>query len=130
MSRIYGVHHVNLECRDLEATKQWYRDIFELEDLDRGPGIGVVQNQLFIGENELHFSVSDNPVYQNQAHPAFEVKDWNGMIAQLVTKGIAFERGGPAIRPDGSSAAFVRDLEGNLLEIVHHPTGRRWARDN
>ena len=130
MSRVYGVHHVNLECRDLEATKAWYRDIFGLEDLDRGPGIGIVNNQLFLGENEIHFTQSDNPGYQNQAHPAFEIKDWDEMIAHLVKKGVEFERGAPATRPDGSSACFVRDLEGNLLEMTNHPAGRRWAREN
>ncbi len=130
MSRIFGVHHINLECKDLEATKQWYRDIFNLEDVDRGPGIGVVQNQLHVGESELHFTVRDDAVYMAEGHPAFEIKDWNEMIAHLVQNGIGFERGGPTYRPDGSTAAFIRDLEGNLLEIVHHPTGRRWARDN
>ena len=49
MSRIFGVHHINLECKDLEATKQWYRDIFGLEDVDRGPGIGVVHESVACG---------------------------------------------------------------------------------
>ena len=130
MSRIYGVHHVNLECKDLEATKAWYKDLFDLEDLDRGPGIGIVKNQLFIGENELHFTVRDEPVYQAEAHPAFEIKNWDEMISRIVQKGISFERGGPAVRPDGSQATFIRDLEGNLLELTYHPVGRRWARES
>ena len=129
MSRVFGVHHVNLECRDLQATKQWYQTIFDLEQVDRGPGIGVVDNQLFLGENEIHFTASDNPVYTNQGHPAFEIKDWDGLISHMVMQGVEWERGGPTQRPDGSVAAFLRDLEGNLLEVVHHPTGRRWGRD-
>ena len=95
-----------------------------------GPGIGVVNNQLHVGESELHFTVRDEPAYMEEGHPAFEIRDWKEMIAHLVQNGVQFERGGPTYRPDGSTAAFFRDLEGNLLEIVNHPTGRRWARDN
>ena len=132
MSRVFGVHHINLECKDLEATKAWYREVFGLEDLDRGAGIGVVNNQLFLGESEIHFTPSDNTVYMDQGHPAFEINDWDEMVAHLAKKGIPFdeERGGPTSRPDGSKAAFLRDLEGNLLELTHHSVGRRWARND
>ena len=131
MSRVSGVHHVNLECKNLEATKAWYHKVFGLEQVDRGPGVGVVDNQLYLGENELHFAVSDNPNYMLRGHPAFEIKDWDGMMAHLAELGIPFEEGrGPTPRPDDSVAAFIRDLEGNLVEMTHHKTGRRWARDS
>ena len=57
------------------------------------------------------------------------------MMANLAQLGIPFDgtndregQGGPKIRHhDGSNTAYIRDPDGNLIELVHHPRGMVWA---
>ncbi|MFQ5879357.1 MAG: VOC family protein [Dehalococcoidia bacterium] len=137
MSRVLCVHHINLEVKDLERAKKWWLDVLGCDPLDRGPGIGVVKNQLFLGESEVHFTAKgEQAVVPPHGHPALEIRDWNEMIQHLEKLGIPYydapskDQRGQARRPDGSFATFVVDSEGTTIELTHHPTGRRWARDD
>ena len=137
MSRIVSVHHINLEVEDLERAKRWWMDVLGCEPLDKGPGIGVVKNQLFLGTNEVHFTErGKDAVTMPVGHMALEVKDFDSFITHIEKLNIPYftVAGGdvPGIGPraDGSRATFIKDSEGNILELTSHSIGLRWARDD
>ena len=137
MSSIVSLHHINVEVKDLERAKKWWTDVFGCEPVDRGPGIGVVANQLFIGTNEVHFSdLGEDAVALPLGHNAMEVKDFDGFIKHIEGMNIPYftaaNRATPGVsdRPDGSFATFIADSEENIIELTSHGAGLRWAKSN
>ena len=137
MSRVLCVHHINMEVKDLERARKWWMDVLGCEPLDRGPGIGEVRNQLFLGMNEVHFAErGEAAVSLPIGHPALEIKDWDEFIQHLEDLKVPYYTTpdktelGHNKRPDGSAATFIVDSEGNNIELTHHPIGLRWARDD
>ena len=136
MSRVYGIHHVNIEISDRERTQEWYEKVLGLEFIDRGPVANARLLELYMGTGEIHFIETPNPTYLKTNHFAVEVTSWDGMMAHLAELGIPIEgafnpqgEGGQKTRDhDGSSYAYIRDPDDNLIELVHHPRGLRWVR--
>ena len=89
-----------------------------------------------MGSGEIHFVETPDPTYLRTSHFAVEVTDWKGMLAHLSDAGVSLddtfgrEGGGvPKSRDhDGSDYVYIRDPDGKLIELVHHPKGLRWAR--
>ena len=137
MSRVVCVHHINLEVQDLERAKKWWTDVFGLEQLDKGPGIGPVDNQLFLGMQEVHFTErGEKAVALPYGHPALEIKDMDEFLGHLDSLKIPYyadpgkSKLGEGERADASRAIFFLDSEGNTVEVVNHRLGLRWARDD
>lgn len=118
MSRVKGIHHVNVAIRDRERSRTWYQKVFDAEVKEHPR-----QLELYLGASELHCHVTPNPTYLKTHHFALEVTDWEEMMAHLTDLGISFDAGrGPQIRDyDGHHFAYIRDPDGNLIELVHHP---------
>lgn len=118
MSRVSAIHHVNIGIRDRERTLAWYQQVFDAP-LKEHPR----QLELYLGTSEVHFHVTSDPVYLQTNHFAVEVTDWQGMMTHLEALGIPFADGrGPQVRDyDGHRFAYIRDPDGNLIELVHHP---------
>jgi catechol 2,3-dioxygenase-like lactoylglutathione lyase family enzyme len=135
MSRISAIHHVNLEITDIERSKEWYGNVFGVERKDIGTKYADMMVELYTGTGEFHLMKVDNPTYLQTNHVAVEISDWEGMIGHLAELGIPYDgindpdgQGGPHIRAhDGSNSAYIRDPDGNLIELVHHPRGLVWA---
>ena len=135
MSRISAIHHINIEITDIERSKEWYGNVFGLERKNIGSKYADMMLEMYTGTGEFHLMKVENPTYLRTNHVAVEITDWDGMIAHLAELGIPYENindpdgpGEPHIRHhDGSHTAYIRDPDGNLIELVHHPRGLVWA---
>ena len=143
MAGVKLIHHVNVPTSDRERTRDWYEKVLGAEYLDRGP-INSRQLQMRIGTGEMHFSDTPNP--SQGGHFAVEVDDWEGTISNLEKLGVAYSRSpgsevGPTRSPEddqhqgrrednGEHFTYIRDPDGNVIELVYHPLGLEDAEHN
>ena len=136
MAGVKLIHHMNVPTSDRERTRDWYEKVLGAEFLDRGP-INPRQLQMRIGSGEMHFSDAENPA--QGGHFAVEVDDWDETIANLDRLQIPYSRSpradvGPPRTPEdnpytgrrednGEYFTYVRDPDGNIIELVYHPLG-------
>ena len=138
MSVVTMVHHVNIQITDRERTREWYERVLGATFLDRGPTLNQRQLQLNIGNAEMHFTETTEPVIHPAVHFALEVDDWDNTLAHLGREGVEYSRtvsgafsrtiGGDdpkqGRREDsGEHYTYIHDPDGNLIEMVHHPLG-------
>ena len=138
MPKAIMVHHINVQITDRQRTREWYEKVLGATFLDRGPALNKRQLQLNIGNAEMHFSETDNPMIPSRVHFAVEVDNWDEMLAHLDTLGVAYSRTGSgafdrvgmgsderwARREDsGEHYTYIHDPDGNLIELVYHPLG-------
>ena len=112
------IDHVHLRVADLEASKRFYTAVLRALNLSHalreGPG--------FFASDELYVDKADGPV--SRVHLAFQAPDRETVdrfhAAALAAGGT--DNGGPGERKyhPGYYAAFVRDPDGNNIEVVHH----------
>lgn len=116
--------HVHLKVRDLEASKRFYRAIFEV--------LGVPFGGEFPGAfwtDELYVSATA-PLTTNM-HLAFQAPDPQ-TVQRFHKAAVAAggkDNGGPGERQyhPGYYAAFVLDPDGNNIEVVFHGPSKRSA---
>ena len=128
MPKVTMVHHINVQIADRQRTREWYEKVLGAMFLDRGPALNKRQLQLNIGNAEMHFSETDNPMIPSRAHFAVEVDNWDEMLAHLDALGVGYSRTGSderwAKREDsGEHYTYIHDPDGNLIELVYHPLG-------
>jgi catechol 2,3-dioxygenase-like lactoylglutathione lyase family enzyme len=122
MSRVSDIHHINVGIRDRERTSEWYQKVFEAEPIKHPR-----QLELRLGSSEIHCHITPEPAYLETNHFALEIPDWEGMMAHLTAVRVPFDGDRPpGIREDtdGHYYAYLRDPDGNLIELIHHP--ERW----
>ena len=132
------IHHVNVQISDRARTRAWYEKVLGAEFLDRGPALNKRQLQLRLGSGEIHFTETPRPTAVPSSHFAIEVDDWEATLAHLDELGIPHVRTSAAStgadiggtnphqgrREDsGEHYTYVKDPDGNLIELVHHPLG-------
>ncbi len=135
MSRVTMIHHINIQVRDREKTREWYEKVLGAEFLDRGPTLNRQQLQFRIGNAEVHTNDAPNPVQVPAVHFAAEIADWDELITHLDELGVPYSTA--LRRPPGSEDksswgkreysgnhyTYVTDPNGNIIELVHHPLG-------
>ena len=136
--QIKMVHHINVQITDRQQTREWYEKTLGAAFLDRGPALNDRMLQLNIGNAEMHFSETDQPVLSTRAHFALEVADWEATLAHLEALGVPYSRTGQGAfdrvgtgeterwgkREDsGEHYTYIHDPDGNLIELVFHPLG-------
>ena len=135
MSRVTMIHHVNIQISDRERTREWYERVLGAEFLDRGSTLNRGQLQLRLGNTEIHTNDTPNPVQVPAVHFAAEIADWDEMIAHLDSVAVHYSRS-PRSTPGaeretswgrreftGNHYTYIRDPDGNIIELVHHPLG-------
>ena len=135
MSRVTMIHHINIQISDRERTREWYEKVLGAEFLDRGPALNKTQLQLRMGNAEIHTNDTPNPAQVPTVHVAAEIKDWSEMIAHLDSLSVHYSRNpssSPGVGTDpswgsrdytGNHYTYIRDPDGNIIELVHHPLG-------
>ena len=122
--------HVQLVVADIEASKRFYRAVFEVLGVPIG-GEGADH----IWADELYISTAQSPAANGQrtgrAHLAFQA-DTRKKVEAFHRAGLANggkDNGPPGERPyhPGYFAAFLLDLDGNNIETVHHGPAKRSA---
>ena len=143
MAGVKLIHHVNVPISDRKRTREWYEKVLGAEFLDRGP-INDRQLQLRIGTGEMHFT--DTPHPAQGGHFAVEVDNWEETIANLDRLGVHYSRSAgaepglsrtPEDEPrhgrredNGEHYTYIRDPDGNVIELVCHPLGLEDAEGN
>ena len=135
MSRVTMIHHINIQISDREQTREWYEKVLGAEFLDRGPTLNKGQLQLRLGNAEIHTNDTPNPIQVPAVHFAAEIKDWDEMLAHLDSIGVPYSRAARTTAGNGTECSwgtrdytgnhytYIRDPDGNIIELVHHPLG-------
>jgi catechol 2,3-dioxygenase-like lactoylglutathione lyase family enzyme len=140
MSRVALIQHINIQISDRERTRKWYEEVLGAEFLDRGPELNGRQLQLRIGSAEIHTTHTAEPV--PSGHFAVEIPDWDEMIANLDKLGVPYHGSPPIAKTSesgctyghrqysGGYSTYIRDPDGNRIELVHHPLGVEDSKGN
>jgi catechol 2,3-dioxygenase-like lactoylglutathione lyase family enzyme len=124
------IDHIQLVVADLEASRRFYKaifDVLEIPIVDGGEG--------FFWADEFVVSSTDSPAALGRPtgrnHVAFQAKDSATVDAAykaaLAAGGKDF--GAPGLRPyhPGYYAGFMLDPDGNNIEVVYHGEAKRSA---
>ena len=122
--RAVGIHHVAVTTNSFDRMRAFYVDILGLTVLGGFSGQEIVF--LDAGGTAIELIGEDGPDVGNRArragwhHLAWEVEDVDAAFAELVAHGVpvhsppeSFPGAAPTLR-----IAFLRDPDGNLLELV------------
>ena len=124
------IDHIQLVVRDIEASRKFYRALFEVLDL---PLSG--EGDDFFWVDELFVSTADSEAAAGRLtgrhHLAFQARD-RAMVEAWHKAGLKAggeDNGGPGERPyhPGYYAAFLLDPDGNNVEAVYHGEARKSA---
>jgi len=116
---VTGYNHVGIVVKDLEKCKRLYEGVLGLKPIERPP-FNFPGAWYQVGSNlQLHLMVLDEEIPLTSHHFALEVKDFERAVAHLKAEGIEI-MDGPGKRPDGSDFLFLRDPDGNLVELTRH----------
>ena len=123
--------HVQLVVADIQASKRFYRAVFEVLGVPIG---GEGDDHLWA--DELFISTAKSPAANGEltgrAHFAFQAET-REQVAAFHRVGLANggkDNGAPGERKyhPGYFAAFLTDPDGNNIEAVHHGPASRSAR--
>lgn len=133
------LQHAVFYVRDLERSRQFYQDVFDLQfsarnHQDSSAAMRIVgQNMMFFSFGEMHHDVCfvQNPGVRvdNEAWLGFTVALRPGhslaeIEERLNGRGVAFTRGRVLPVPsDPRAALFFRDPDGHLIEVVEAAHG-------
>jgi catechol 2,3-dioxygenase-like lactoylglutathione lyase family enzyme len=137
MSVIARPHHVCLSVADLDVQQRWYQQAlgltevverFELPEphvrtvVLRAPnGMRVELIEREGSSAQIFADPLEAALTQGFSHWALEVEDLDQTFAALSADGAQpVSPPAPAVQP-GARFAFVRDPEGNLLELIQPP---------
>ena len=131
----FRFHHVSLSVADLDAQEAWYRAAFGLGRVDERldlPEVGV-RTVILSGGDGLRFEftelVGSEPVVHADAYAATAAQTFTHLALQVADLDAAFTRltgecAAPVVSEPGPGAtdgvryAYVRDPEGNLIELI------------
>lgn len=123
------IDHIQLVVRDIEASRRFYKAIFEVI------GVPVVEDKDFFWADELFVSTADSAAAAGKLtgrhHIAFQAKD-RATVEAFHAAGLkagGIDNGKPGERPyhPGYYAAFLLDPDGNNIEAVYHGEAKRSA---
>lgn len=112
--QVQGLHHVNVNVRDLSEALAFYVDGLGFAVLPR-PDFGFPGAWLQMGAHQLHLVEAPEAVIDRGQHFALEVADLDAACHELDAAGIDHQR-----RPHRTGAGrqvFLRDPSGNLIEL-------------
>ena len=130
MREIKGVHHVGIRIRSLDTARAFYEKLgfrfiagpvgpepVAIMTHPSGVTINLILNALNASEDNILMDVPEK--HTGYTHMALEVGDLNAVQGALADRGIPLS-GGPVNLPGGTRFIFVRDPDGNVIEL-HSP---------
>ena len=124
------IDHIQLVVKDLDASKRFYRAVFDVLGIPIG---GEADDHIWV--DELFISTADSEAALGELtgrhHLAFQASD-RAMVEAFHKAALAHggrDNGAPGERPyhPGYYAAFVIDPDGNNIEAVFHGEAQRSA---
>ena len=123
--KITRINHVGIPITNRQKSLPFYRDILGLRIIpSQVDSPNVIWTQLADGAM-VHPIETDDPT-GGAAHVAFQVEDFDKTLKKLEELGITIEQG-PGERFDGQRFLFIRDPDGNRIEIT---TGNNLKKNN
>ncbi|MDR3395608.1 MAG: VOC family protein [Parasulfuritortus sp.] len=122
MANITGLLHASLLIADVERSRAFYEGVLGLKSNRNRPELGFPGVWYDVGRGgQIHLlclanpdPVTGRPEHGGRdRHTALAVTDWEGMKTVLDTAGVAY-----TLSRSGRRALFVRDPDGNALELV------------
>ena len=62
MPKVTMVQHINVQITNRQRSQEWYENVLGARFRDRGPGRNKRQLQLHLGNAEMHFTETDDPM--------------------------------------------------------------------
>jgi len=129
------LEHVTLTVKDLRKSVEFYRDLlgcptlgqmrlrensFKLAWLKAGSGMLELMEFRPRNGKDLDPTTPQSVAEQDIGirHIGFQVEDFDGLVAKLKAKGIAFTLAPPKTEWCDLRVAFFKDPDGNFLEIL------------
>lgn len=121
MANITGLLHASLLIADVDRSRAFYEGVLGLEPYPARPELGFPGVWYDLGGGQIHLlclanpdPVTGRPEHGGRdRHTALAVADWAGLKAALDGAGVAY-----TLSRSGRRALFVRDPDGNALELV------------
>ncbi len=125
--RYRGLQHVNVPSTDLDRSRELYLDRLGLPELPR-PAFDVPGVWIAVGPNQAIPITQISEKEPTAAyHLALEVDRLDPLLDELAAKRVARKRF-PHV-PGAGNQAVVRDPDGNIIELIQHPTIQRFEAD-
>ena len=124
MPSVTAYLHAGITVRDLERARRFYSDLLGLKEIAR-PALGFPGIWYAIGNCQLHLMVPregrpvgdpDGAFAGRVRHLAPGVEGWEALTARLKAEGVPLRESAPT--PGGPRRVFVKDPDGNVLELV------------
>ncbi len=124
MASVVSYLHAGITVRDLARARRFYSDLLGLKEIARPdlgfPGIwysiGACQLHLMVPPEERPAGEPEGPFAGRVRHLALAVVGWETLTARLKVEGVSLRE--PAPVPGGPRRVFVKDPDGNVLELV------------
>lgn len=121
MAEIVSLLHASLLVADVARSRAFYEGVLDLKPNPGRPAMSFDGVWYDIGAAQIHLICQPNPDPVTgrpehggrDRHTALGVKDWEGLRARLDAAGLAY-----TLSKSGRRALFVRDPDGNALELV------------
>ena len=115
------IRHIAIFSRDTEKLAEFYRDVFELEELHRDKGMDHIP-AIYLSDGYLTLAVLPCSLRGDSAagfnHFGFVVDDTEAISERLKGKGLEEARQRPSNRPFAEQRAS--DPDGNLFDLSEH----------
>lgn len=123
--------HVGMMVPDMDAAIAWYAEMFDTPVLDRwsNPEVGMEWAHLALGDMVIELVRMPGlalPTTRTYAlhHFALTVADCDTFVAELQAKGVEVTRPPSDFDRHAIRWAFVKDLLGNVIEIMSPIPGK------
>jgi glyoxylase I family protein len=121
MPEIVSLLHASLLIADLARAREFYEGVLGLKPSPARPEMSFTGIWYDIGAAQIHLiclpnpdPVTDRPAHGGRdRHTALGIRDWDGLRIRLDAAGLPY-----TLSQSGRSALFVRDPDGNALELV------------
>lgn len=116
---VLGFHHFTLLVRDIDQATTFYDNVLGLRRKER-PNFSSRGAWYDVAGLELHLIQTSAVPDCHEGHPAIEVRDIRSAITACLEGGATLQEDTFTRPHDNSLSAFVRDPDGNLLELTQH----------
>lgn len=108
-----GIHHVAINVSDAARSAEFYTEVLGGRLREDRPDFGIAGAWIDLGDQQLHLIELPVPADAGQ-HFAVLVADLASVLVELRDHGVAVDE---AVQVGGDLQAFVRDPDGNVVEL-------------
>jgi len=124
------LNHVSITVTDVAKAREFYTDVLGLEEIPRPafnfPGIWYslgngLSLHIILNDELVRPAVEREKILARYAHFALWTEDADATAKRIEELGLPCRD--VVSGPTGLRQVFVKDPDGNMIELVHHPLG-------